>query len=421
MRVLPMKRILIFGLGKTNTPLYEYLVQDPSNEVYVSSDSLGELKDYSEDRILDPSALQAGFFDEIYCVPGVSSKHPLFSLGKVKNEIEFSIQFFDSKVIGVTGTNGKSTLSKFLHDFLTKLGYQCILAGNYGSALASFLGKEMKPDVIILELSSFQLYSLHKAFLDFAVLASFEPDHLDWHGGLKEYRDAKAKIFTLLKPGGLSLAPIDWKEPKPSRTFAVENELADYVLGDTEIRWAKGSIQLPSVDRSLMLTYLMACSVLIEMGVDIAQLDAFDFQGLGHRLEKVREIDGTLFINDSKSTTPGSTLFALDRIERSRILLILGGKEKGIELATFFQGLVARRERIVKIFTYGEFGVQTEELRKLGFDVESSIDYEELIKKVLLQKNMGDCVLLSPGFSSLDQLASFEERGEKFKKFVQCL
>ena len=256
---------------------------------------------------------------------------------------------------------------------------------------------------------------------DLAVVTSFEPDHLDWHGGVQAYRDAKARIFTLLKPGGMSLAPSDWSDPKPSRTFVSDDGLADYVLDGDRVQWANGFVNISHVDHSLRQTYLMAVAVLNEMGFNASKLGHFNFHGLGHRLERVREIDGVLFINDSKSTTPGSTLFALDRVPRSRILLILGGKEKGIGLGEFFRGLVLHRNRILKIFTYGDFSVHEHQLQSLGFDVEAALDYEEMLQQVFIEKNKGDCVLLSPGFSSLDQLSSFEERGEKFKRFVQCL
>jgi len=418
-----MKRVLLFGLGRTNKPLYDHLSKDPEVLLYLSSDSKEELRDYPRQQVMDPDELRVDFFDEIYCVPGVPPSHPVHSLGNALNEIEFSIGYFSSKVIGVTGTNGKSTLSKLLYDYLCSLGYHCVLAGNFGEPLCSFLEEASETDFIILELSSFQLNSLYTPFLDFAVLTSFEPDHLDWHGGLESYKKAKSRIFSLLKPGRLSLVPYDFSPaPEPSLTFSYTGGKGDYLLrGGDEILHGKEIYQLPRIDEALKPSFLLALAVLKEMGFDARSLLSFSFRGLEHRLEMVDEVFGVLYVNDSKSTTPGATLFALDRIPRERILLILGGKEKGADLQELFDGLEKRRSRIQKIFAYGEFSIHAKQLRQRGFEVEAWVGFEDTLEHLFREEDKGDCILLSPGFSSLDQLVSYEERGEKFKEFVRHL
>jgi UDP-N-acetylmuramoylalanine--D-glutamate ligase len=343
-------------------------------------------------------------------------------MGKICNELEYSTPFFSSKMIGVTGTNGKSTLCKLLFDYLQSSGYECVLAGNYGSPLCSFLPTKREVDFVILELSSFQLCSLHRPFLDLAILTSFEPDHLDWHGDLKSYREAKARIFSLLQPGGSAIMPSNWESSvENAARFSYGEESCGYTLVDRGFIHPGGEVNLPSVDDSLLPSFLLGFMAMQKLGLEPNPILEFSFQGLEHRLEEVEEVLGVLCVNDSKATTPGATLFALDRVKRDKIVLIMGGKEKGAELSPLFDGLESRRAKIHKIFAYGEFVRHVPTLQTRGFEVEARNGFEDTLEQLKREPDKGDCILLSPGFSSLDQLPSYEERGRRFKEFVQHL
>jgi UDP-N-acetylmuramoylalanine--D-glutamate ligase len=417
---LRLKKVLLFGIGKTNTELHRALSKDPGVSLWVSSDDPKELVDFPKGQRLKPKEALTQDFDEVYCPPGVPCSHPIFERFQVLNEVEYSSALFSGRIIGVTGSNGKSTVCKLIYDYLSCQGYDCVLAGNYGQPLCSFLDLAPAADFIILELSSFQIFSLREPMLDFAVLTSFEADHLDWHPNLNHYRETKLRIFDLLKPGGRGLIPFELNEA-PKNTFSFSFQDAEAALGYVGggFSFQGRSFTLGNCPSHLRSAYLLLFGLLVLSGSDTEGLRDYKFETLEHRLESVADKSGVLYVNDSKSTTPGATLFALKNIECRQISLMLGGKSKNLALSRFFDQLTEFGPRIHRLYVYGDLANFEAELRRRGFEVNACQKFEDLLKHLGEESDLGDCVMLSPGFSSLDQFSSFEERGESFKAFVQ--
>lgn len=415
-----MKKVLLFGIGKTNRDLHKVLSQDPGISLWVSSDDPVELEGFPEDQRLNPQEALSQNFDEVYCPPGIPCTHPVFDRFQVRNEIEYGVALFSCRVIGVTGSNGKSTVCKLIYDFLSAQGYDCILAGNYGQPLSSFLDRSSSADFVILELSSFQIFSLSKPFLDFALLTSFEADHLDWHPDLNHYRDTKLRIFDLLKPEGQGFIPHEFEKiPKRVHSFALKNSGASLKYSEGRFKFQGRFLDPGDCPPHLRSAYLLVFGLLILCGSDTGALGNYSFEALEHRLEPVADREGVLYVNDSKSTTPGATIFALENIGCQQISLMLGGKSKNLILTDFFDQLTQFESKIHKLYIYGDLADFGPDLQRRGFEVSACHGFDELLHHLDESSDLGDCVMLSPGFSSLDQFSSFEERGKSFKAFVQ--
>lgn len=397
-------KILLYGLGKTNLALYNQLHQ--THSVWVGSDYSEELASIEESARWNFDSQQLSDFDVVFVTPGIKPSHPIFQHPEILNELDFSLPLLGrtAKVIGITGTNGKSSLCKFIADFLSAQGFRAAIVGNYGLPGCSILDKSW--DYIIVELSSFQLFSMRQRTLDQALITGFEPDHLDWHPNLQHYRESKFRIQKLLRSGRIWI-------PEDLQNYFTECQI--YVEAKhTDVEIAPQT-EIPS---QYSLLRVQAASILNDMGFDCSDLDDFKFEPLPHRQERLLTASGLNCINDSKATTPGATYYALSQCGGKRINLIVGGKLKGLSVANFVQGLRPFSSLLEKVFVYGELAENSEPFDDLDSEVICRKGWIELLKQLEQHKPWGDLLLLSPGCSSLDQFTNFEERGQSFKDFV---
>lgn len=314
------------------------------------------------------------------------------------------------RVIAITGSVGKSTTSAMIHHALAGLGEHAIFGGNIGGSL---LGREISEEAwVILELSSFMLHWLARDRFapHVAVVTNLSANHLDWHGTLDHYRDSKHNLLTHQMPGDTAIlgdaSVADW--PTRAGVHRVIIKPEDGVLG----------LAVPGRHNAHNAAVAKAA---IRAALPHADPFAIDealrtFAGLSHRLQRVGDFKGVTCFNDSKSTTPESTLLALDAMREfglARVHLIAGGYDKGSDLSP-----VARMaSELAGLYTVGQTGPSLD-VASGGKSVPSGT-VEGAVAAAFLRAKPGDVLLLSPACASWGQFENFEKRGELFERLVR--
>jgi UDP-N-acetylmuramoylalanine--D-glutamate ligase len=373
-------RTLVYGLARSGRSAAERL-DDP---VLVDR-SLGNEDDLS---LLDS-------VDVLVKSPGVPGEAPLVVAARergipVWSEIELGYQLLpDSKFIGVTGTNGKTTTTELLGTILRTAGRDVAVAGNVGTPLTSV----RVADWVVCELSSFQLEDVHELSCEVAVLLNLEPDHVDRHGSFEAYRDAKLRIFersrTQVVPRGLGLPGIE---------FSADDELpAEPLLRGLHNR--ENAAAATAAARAVGIADEHIATALLT------------FPGVPHRLELVAEINGVRYVNDSKATNVAAALRGLAAYGAEPVHLILGGSPKGEDFAPLAAAIGAN---VKSVHLIGE------EADRIAASIEGHRDgdLETAVAHAARLAEPGDVVLLSPACASYDQFEDFEQRGEAFRAFV---
>ena len=342
---------------------------------------------------------------------------------KAIGEIEFASWFYRGHLIGITGTNGKTTTTEMIRDLLLAAGFKALAAGNHGLPLAEVVLDHPEADALALELSSFQLETIDAFRPDVAVWLNFAPDHMDRYRTLDDYRRAKENIYRNLRPTDTAVVPpceAGRAATSGARvvSFAVDGP-ADWEIKDGNI--CRHGESLMAVDevaargRHNHANLLAAWAAAHAAGVadDAARGVFARFQTPPHRYERVRRLDGVDYINDSKSTNLHSLATALEA-EENPAILIAGGKEKGLEYAELAP-LVEKTCRAV--IAIGEIGPK---LRGIFNAVENhaAADLGEAVPLARGLACPGDRVLLSPGTSSFDMFRDYNHRGEVFRDIV---
>ncbi len=319
----------------------------------------------------------------------------------VWSEIELGYRLLPGNpFIGVTGTKGKTTTVRLLGAMFEAAGRPVYLAGNEHQPLSEAAGEVSEGEWVVCELSSFQLEDVHTLACDIAVLLNIEPDHLDRHGALDAYREAKLRIFERARlkvvPRGLGLEGVE---------FSGEDQLP-------------AEPAMPGAhNRENAVAATMAARA---AGIDDDAIGEAlrSFPGVEHRLELVAEIEGVRYVNDSKATNTSAARRALAAYD-APLRLILGGRAKGES----FDGLAAEIGPSVRsVHLIGEAAGQlASALEKHGVRYELNGDLETAVRSAAAKAEPGDVVLLSPACASYDQFSNFEERGEAFRRLVEAL
>jgi UDP-N-acetylmuramoylalanine--D-glutamate ligase len=313
----------------------------------------------------------------------------------------------ECKIIGITGSAGKSTTSAMIHAGHIAADRPTIIGGNIGGSMLEHLDKIAPETTIVLELSSAMLWWLaqpgcikQNQLFDAAVITNISPNHIDWHGDQAHYAQSKLGIADLLKPGGTLIAHPDIAiQFEPSLPIKVCDSLP--------------SLNTPGMhNRINSSTALMACQAL-GAEIDRAAAGIAAFAGLPHRLELVRTHNSIRWFNDSKSTTPEATQLALAALQPSRVHLIVGGSDKGIDL----KPIADLSQSAASLLCIGITGKNIAELAKVEHlgTLEAAVAAAHAIAKP------GEAVVLSPGCASFDQFKNFEHRGNTFRKLVHSL
>lgn len=349
---------------------------------------------------------------QVILSPGVPPSHPLVQkalrLGiEVIGEIELGFRQFNNRCFAITGANGKTTTVLLTTHILNSAGVKAKALGNVGESLCSY---QPAPDeVLVVELSSFQLETLEARKMEAALVLNITPNHLDRYDSMESYVKAKARIQNCLKEGGQLYISKQVQEEFGS--FFAGAEVFEKEIDLIE-KLEYMQLEMPS-KQSVTAAYLLCkrCGV-----TDTQFLRGLQtFKKPAHRIEWVAEINGVSYYNDSKSSNVHSAMHAVERFE-GPLVLIIGGLHKGSSYAPWIESF---RGRVRKIIAYGQAAPLMElELAK-AYPFEKVDRFAEGVKRAKLEAKRGEIVLLSPGCSSYDQFQSYEHRGEEFKRLVR--
>jgi UDP-N-acetylmuramoylalanine--D-glutamate ligase len=336
--------------------------------------------------------------------PGVPGEAALVAAARergipVWSEIELGYRVLPNPIVGVTGTNGKTTTAEWLGFVLG-----APVAGNVGRALTELDGEIEPEQLVVCELSSFQLEDIHEFRPRIALLLNLEPDHLDRHGSFEAYRAAKLRIFENQREDDTAVVRRDLDHT--GRARRVDFSADDPLPGEPALRGAHNRENAAAVTAAARAAG--ATEDRIAAGLR-------DFKGVPHRLELVAERHGVRYVNDSKATNVAATLRALEAYEDEQVRLILGGSRKGEDFAPLAAAL---GPNIRAVYVIGE---TAEELARAIPDTIHGGDLATAVERAAAAAQPGEVVLLSPACASYDQFRDFEERGEEFRQLVENL
>jgi UDP-N-acetylmuramoylalanine--D-glutamate ligase len=372
----------------------------------------------------DLETIDLAGFDALVVSPGVPlNRHLIAAKARAAHvpiigDIELFAQARASlpphKVVGITGTNGKSTTTALIHHILATAGVPTLMGGNIGLPIL-----EQAPlpagGVYVLELSSYQIDLTQSLDCDVAILLNITPDHLDRYDGFAGYAASKARLFAMQTPGHAAIIGIgDNAAAQIARSLSRRGEdltkIAPGVCMD-QSRWP--SLQGPHNAQNA-LAAIAACQAL---GVAEALIDRGleTFAGLPHRMERVATVGGVTYVNDSKATNPESTAPALAAF--GRIHWILGGQAKSDDL----DACAAWFGHVVRAYTIGAAGPRLAAILQDVVPVEQSGTLADAVRHAAMHARPGETVLLSPACASFDQFDDFEDRGNQFRAAVEAL
>ena len=393
--------------------------------------------DYEERRHSENRILKS---DLVVKSPGIPPTAPLIRALRANgnliiSEIEFASKYTTAKLIGITGTNGKTTTSLLTYHLLKQAGYHVGLAGNIGRSFAKQV-LEQDFDWYVLEISSFQLDDSYELKLDIAVLLNVTPDHLDrYENDFEKYLASKMRIFHLVHLGGDA---IFWKDdPSVGKNIAehtrelrvhpfslsrdaagisfIQNDRLFYVPDGIEVSAPRADISIKGLHNLLNAAAAGTAALLAGVSGEHLVAGLKTFKSVPHRLEPVRQLAGVEYINDSKATNVDAVYYALEAFD-SPIVWIAGGIDKGNDYS-LIEALV--QDKVKALICLGK------DNSKLWTAFENLVPVsratDDLIKAVRMAKELaapGDTVLLAPACSSFDLFKNFEDRGDQFREAV---
>ena len=360
----------------------------------------------------DPALLDG--VDLLVKSPGVPNEAPLVASARsrgvpVWSEIELGYRLLPNPIVGITGTNGKTTTTELLGAMFEAGDRPVEVAGNVGRSLCELDGAVPADAAVVCELSSFQLEDVDLFRPRVAVLLNVTPDHLDRHGSFEAYRDAKLAIFANQTSEDVAIVPRGFDPVTGSAKrieFGTDDELPEepYIRGEHN---RENAAAATAAARSVGIT---------EEAIGYALRT---FPGVAHRLEPVRELHGVLYVNDSKATNPEAAERALSAYDPRPVRLILGGSIKGSSFERLAEE--ARRRRVVRAYLIGEAAPQlAQALAAAGVDHVHAGDLETAVAIASVDAEPGEVVLLSPACASFDQFRDYEERGLRFRLLVEA-
>jgi UDP-N-acetylmuramoylalanine--D-glutamate ligase len=441
------KTVLIVGFERTGEALCRFLLERGARVRVTEkkpAEAFGEkLRPFAERGVVfetgghrPASFLEA---DLIVPSPGVPPIAEILAAREkgvpVLSEIELAYLFLRGKIVGITGSNGKSTTTTLIHRILKDAGLKAHLAGNIGTPLVSFVDRSRDDDIYVTEISSFQLEYTERFTPAVAAFLNVSENHIDWHGTFDGYFAAKKKLILRQGPGDVSVLNRD-----DARVWGLAGEASSRVHGfSRKRRLARGAFlddgwvvvregapekvvpasRIPLPGAHNLENVLAAALVGRLLGVIPASMrrTILAFRGLEHRLEDVLAVRGVRFVNDSKATTVDAALKAMASFDRP-IVLVLGGRGKGGDFSPL-RPMV--RKRVRSVILVGEAADKIEKALGGVVPVVRAANYRQVVRLAFGQAVRGDIVLLAPACTSWDMFKDFEERGRTFKREVRLL
>ena len=442
------KRVLVVGLARTGVATALFCAARGASVTATDTRTENEIGEAIAPLRTAGISLELGghrentFLEQDLIVPspGVPADVPLLQAARAKgvtiwSEVELAGRFLKGRLIGITGSNGKTTTTSLIEHILKGAGFSTILAGNIGTPLISRVEQTSNNTITVAELSSFQLELIETFRPNISVFLNLTPDHLDRHHTLEEYGCAKARIFenqteadsAVLNaddPATTSLAPakpqVYWfsrKQRVARGAFVRENEIVFRNDGEEEVVLSLQEIPLPGEHNVENVLAAVAATRLAGAEPTAIAKGVRSFAGVEHRLEFVAEIGGVRYYNDSKATNVDATLKALDAFP-GRILIVLGGKDKGSDYSVLQRPL---REKAILALLIGAAAEKIEKQITGSVAIERAGTIERAVEIASHAARRGDVVLLAPACASFDQFQNYEHRGRVFKELVHQL
>ena len=369
--------------------------------------------------------------DLVVISPGIETDCPFVkSFGRegveTIGEMELASRFYRGKIIAITGTNGKTTTTSLVEKILLRAGKKAVACGNYGVPMAEVLLRDAVPDVLALEVSSFQLETIRDFHPDVAVWLNFAPDHMDRYTAVEDYYKAKLHIFDNQTENDLAVVRFGEHLPAlkaPVRTFSSESPEADLYYreplvmeGDSPLLNLAGTSLSQRHNAENVMAAVLACRHLgipAETAAEVLE----EFTPPSHRCEAVRTLDGVLWLNDSKATNLHALKAAL-KSQNAPVVLIAGGKDKGLDYLPLRSML---KEKVRACVVFGQIADQLYDSFSPAAPTEKAADVADCVEKARLLARPGDTVLFSPGTSSFDMFTGYAQRGQAFRDAVNAL
>lgn len=436
------KKVLIIGLGMSGISAARFLLQqkafvwgiDQNYPKLLNNPAIEELRALGLQFVQQIYLPPLETFHKIVISPGVALTHPVLKMAKehsieILGEIEMAFRSLKNPLIGITGTNGKTTVTLLVTHILNESGINAKAVGNIGEPLSEEIFGNPKT-VLVVELSSFQLETLTSPCLDAGVILNITPDHLDRYNTMEKYATAKMHIHRCLKPHGKL-----YMEERAYQTYgSLMPDFSPKLYGYTETSDLYTDLHhlymQKNVDSMLPLDYrgskshilenLMATYGLCkELGIDAKQFwhGVSTFKLPPHRIEKIRTLEGVSYYNDSKGTNIDAVIRAVETL-KGPVILIAGGIDKGTDFSPWIEAFA---DRVKHICVIGQAADKIAKTLSHQFTVHKCESLSDAVKCASSLAYPGDNVLLSPGCASFDMFENYAHRGIVFSDTVNAL
>lgn len=435
------KKIFIFGLARSGYEVAK-LLSNYNNDILIVDKTDNDIEHIKELEKLNikfiktdtPEELLNNTYDYVIKNPGIIKTHPCILKAKelnikVINEIEVAYDFIKDKatIIGITGSNGKTTTTTMIYEIMKQANLNVHLAGNIGYPLSSIVNIVNKNDIIVAEISDHQLLDTDKFKTNISVLTNLSEVHIDFHGNYENYKNTKKKIFNHHTNNDLAILNLNNKDVLNitkdinSKKIYFSNNTKTNIYLNNDIIYYKdepilntNDIKVKGIHNYENIMCMLGVVKEFNVSNEIIKNYLKEFKGVEHRIEFVREINNITFYNDSKATNTESTIVALKSFNNN-IILLLGGLDRGHS----FEPLNPYLKNVKYILTFGETKNRIKEwAKKQNIDCLVFNNLKEATLKSYELANENDTILLSPACASWDQYKCMEDRGNEFKKIV---
>lgn len=418
-------RVVVVGAGLTGVAVRRHF-EEQGYDVVVIDDAAGQVPDDEVDRLVAAA-------DLVYPSAGVKPTHASWRAAlahgvPVAGELDLAQEVAKAPIVAVTASNGKTTIATLVTEMLVASGMNAVAAGNIGYPLIDAVKTDA--EVVVAEVSSFQLYAARDFRPTVALWANASPNHLDWHGTFDEYVAAKARIFQNQTPDDTAVAnaadPVVMQAASSSWARIVtfgpggsfHQREGRLELQESGADPARVIVEVSELPRSLPHDVDNALAALAAAHAAGGRLEACadalrTFTGVPHRVELVGEAGGVRWFNDSSATTPESVLAALSGFES--VVLIAGGRNKGVDLSV----LASRADRVRAVIAIGESAAEIEAAFSPATAVAKAETMDDAVTRAACLARSGDVVVLSPGCASFDWYTSYVQRGDDFSRAVR--
>jgi UDP-N-acetylmuramoylalanine--D-glutamate ligase len=440
-QVVADTKALVLGMGTTGVSIAAWLADQKRSATFADSRAvppgLDEVRSLLPDAAVSCGALPASVpddIDEVLVSPGLAMDTPVLvdALSRgipVRSDIDLFLSVCEAKVLGITGSNGKSTVTSLVARMLQAAGMRATAGGNIGVAALDLLGE--KADVVALELSSFQLERSGDLPLHAAVVLNLSPDHLDQHSDFATYAAAKQRIYArcgtavvnrdapelIPQATGMREVGFGLGIPSPMDWGVIERDDGQWIARGSYAVMPVSNLQIAGRHNLQNVLAAFALADTLDVPIDGLTAGAQLFAGLPHRMQIVASEDGINWIDDSKATNEAAALASINAVE-GRLILIAGGDAKGGEL-TELAGKLKGRD--VFVIALGKDAQLFSDRLAHCCELRCVADMEAAVHLAAAEANVGDTVLLAPACSSLDMYSGFAERGEHFVALLREL